>query len=172
MARIASGDRGALAALYRATSPKLFGICLRILHDASEAEEVLQELYLSVWRNAGRFDPQRGRPMGWLVTLARNASIDRLRSARVLRSATSVDDAVEIADPGPTPLEGTLLLDDNRRLEACLGGLDALARDSLRRTFFDGLTYEDLARARNSPLGTVKSQIRRALIKLKACLER
>ncbi len=80
LARVAGGDRTALRLLYRDTSAKLFGVCLRILRDNGEAEDVLQEVYITVWRNAAAFDPERASPITWLVAIARNRSIDRLRA--------------------------------------------------------------------------------------------
>jgi RNA polymerase sigma-70 factor (ECF subfamily) len=87
LARVAQGDRQALAAVYRDTSAKLFGICLRILGDRGEAEDVLQEVYLTVWNKAGAFDATRASPITWLVAIARNRSLDRLRAGRVARIA-------------------------------------------------------------------------------------
>jgi RNA polymerase sigma-70 factor (ECF subfamily) len=172
MHRIAGGDRTALQTAYRLTSAKLFGVCLRILHERSEAEDVLQEVYLTVWQKAADFDPARASPMTWLITIARNKAIDRLRAGGRARRMEPIDAAAEIADAAPLPEETLTQGESNARLKACLGGLAANEQNALRGAFFDGNTYEELADRMNVPLGTMKSWIRRALQKLKACLER
>src|SRR6267154_5307936 len=99
LVRVAAGDRAALQTVYQDTSAKLFGVCLRILNDKSEAEDVLQEVYLTVWRKAASFDPARASPITWLVAIARNRSIDRLRSAAGGRRMDPIDAAEEGRDP-------------------------------------------------------------------------
>jgi RNA polymerase sigma-70 factor, ECF subfamily len=171
LARIPRGDRAALQTVYRLTAAKLFGVCLRILHDQAEAEDVLQEVYLAVWRRAGDFDPARASPMSWLIAVARNRAIDRLRASRQSRRLQPIDAAADIADARPgaeSVVEGA---QESALLHRCLGTLAAHERAALRGAFFDGNTYEELAARMNVPLGTMKSWIRRAMIKLKACLE-
>jgi RNA polymerase sigma-70 factor (ECF subfamily) len=169
--RIPAGDRAALQTVYRLTSAKLFGVCLRILGERGEAEDVLQEVYVTVWRKAADFDVSRASPMTWLVAIARNRSIDRLRASRQSRNMDPIDVAAEVADTAAaadSALEG---LQEHTRLHSCLDGLASHERAALRGAFFDGNTYEDLAGRMKVPLGTMKSWIRRALVKLKACLE-
>lgn len=172
LARVATGDRAALEQIYRDTSAKLFGVLLRILNDRSEAEDVLQEVYITVWNKAGVFDPARASPITWLVAIARNRAIDRLRSGGTVRkSSDPIDAAAEISDPSPdaaTLLEGD---DERRRLAACLDELDGKTSGAIRSAFLDGLTYEQLAERAGIPLGTMKSWIRRGLMKLRACLD-
>jgi RNA polymerase sigma-70 factor (ECF subfamily) len=170
--RVAGGDRAGLQTAYRLTSAKLFGVCLRILHERAEAEDVLQEVYLTVWQKAADFDPARASPMTWLITIARNKAIDRLRAGGQSRRMEPIDAAAEIADAAPLAEESLSQSEANARLKACLGGLAANEQNALRGAFFDGNTYEELAMRMNVPLGTMKSWIRRALLKLKACLER
>ena len=98
LARIPAGDRAALQTVYRLTSAKLFGVCLRILGERSEAEDVLQEVYVTVWRKAADFDAARASPMTWLIAITRNRAIDRLRASRVSRRMEPIDAATEIAD--------------------------------------------------------------------------
>src|SRR5712664_808744 len=106
LAHVAAGDRAALRMVYRDTSAKLFGVCLRILNDKSEAEDVLQEVYLTVWRKAAGFDPARASPITWLVAIARNRSIDRLRSVAGGRRMEPIGDAAEeVRDPAPAAVE-------------------------------------------------------------------
>src|SRR5580700_3464635 len=99
--RVASGDRAALEIVYRDTSAKLFGVCVRILADRQEAEDVLQEVYLTVWNKAGAFDAARASPITWLVAIARNRAIDRLRSGRARRGAEPIEAADDVGDPSP-----------------------------------------------------------------------
>jgi RNA polymerase sigma-70 factor (ECF subfamily) len=171
MSRIAEGDRAALRQFYDATSAKLFGVCLRILSDREEAEDVLQEVYVTVWRRADRFDAARASVMAWVSTIARNRAIDRLRARGPLANAAPVED-LQIAD-GQASAEALLsAADDVDRLNGCLSELDERTRSVIRTAFLEGVTYEALAQRMGAPLGTVKSWIRRGLAKLKGCLER
>jgi len=170
--RAGHGEKSALESIYRGTSAKLFGICLRILKDRQEAEDVLQLVYVSVWRRAGSFDPSRASPITWLATLARNRSIDRLRSLKRTRGFEPVDAAAEIADERPDALAGLEAGENRKRLAGCIGELEDKTADAIRSAFFGGLTYSDLADRADVPLGTMKSWIRRGLMKLKECLQR
>jgi RNA polymerase sigma-70 factor, ECF subfamily len=172
LVRVAGGDRTALRIVYQDTSAKLFGVCLRILNDRSEAEDVLQEVYLTVWRKAGSFDPARASPISWLIAIARNRAIDRLRASGVLRKMEPIEAASAASDPAPDAAERFELAQQNQRLADCLKELDARHAAAIRAAFLDGTTYEELATRMDVPLGTMKSWIRRALLKLRACLER
>jgi RNA polymerase sigma-70 factor (ECF subfamily) len=168
---VADGDRAAFEQLYRATSGKLFGVCLRVLPDRGEAEEVLQEVYATVWRKAAQFDASRASPITWLAMIARNKAIDRLRATPAGVRGAPVELAEQIADPGASPQDGAESSDSNARLAQCLDRLDSRRRSLIRTAFFEGVTYEDLAARIGSPLGSVKSWIRRGLLQLRACLE-
>ena len=167
---VAGGDRDALRAVYDRTSAKLFGVCLRILGSREEAEDVLQDVYLTVWNKAHSFDPTRASPITWLATIARNRSIDRRRAAGPRILDRPVDEAVDIADTAPDALASLETSDEARRLRDCLGTLEAPAREAIVSAFFGGQTYDELAAERGLPLGTVKSTIRRGLMRLKGCL--
>jgi RNA polymerase sigma factor (sigma-70 family) len=171
LARIPGGDRTALQTIYRLTSAKLFGVALRILGERSEAEDVLQEIYLTVWQKAAAFDASRASPMSWLIAIARNRAIDRLRSTARSRHMEPIDAATEIADPASGPNSALEASETDARLHVCLETLAQHEHTALRAAFFDGNTYEELAARMRVPLGTMKSTIRRAMIKLKACLE-
>ena len=168
--KVAQGDRGALREVYQRTSAKLFGVCLRILHDRQEAEDVLQDVYLTVWRRADSYDPAKASPITWLVSVARNRSIDRIRSASGRRTAP-IEAAAEVADPAPSAAVMVETNADNARLSRCLEALDPKHAGVVRTAFFDGVTYEALAKAVGVPLGTMKSWIRRSLMSLRTCLE-
>jgi RNA polymerase sigma-70 factor (ECF subfamily) len=170
--QVAAGDKAALGDVYRQTSSKLFGICLRILQDRNEAEDVLQDVYVTVWRRAGSFDPERGvSPVTWLATLARNRAIDRLRADKS-RLNRPLDLAAEAKDSAPLASESLEQEETHRRLSSCLGELEPEHAAYIRAAFFDGHTYASLAETVGAPLGTMKSWIRRALVRLKACIER
>jgi len=172
LAAVGSGDRAAFERVYRATSRKLFGICLRLMADRDEAEDVLQEVYATVWRKADQFDPGRASAITWLAMIARNKAIDRLRAAPAGATRNApLEWADEIADPAPSPQRITEQSTDHARLDGCMQQLDSRRRSLIRTAFFDGATYEELAARVGSPLGSVKSWIRRGLLQLRACLE-
>lgn len=168
--RSGQGDRSAFETVYKATNAKLFGVCLRIFPDRNEAEEALQDAYLTIWNKSASFEAGRASPISWLVTVTRNRAIDRLR-ARGKAGLVALDEATEVADP--TPLADAKLLADSedRILHGCIEGLDRRDSHFIRSAFIGGATYADLAQREGEPLGTVKSRIRRALIKLRACME-
>ena len=172
MVRLAGGDRSALEEVYRRTSEKLFGICLRILKDEKEAEDALQDVYITLWRRADRYDPERASPISWLATFARNRAIDRLRVGKVRQGSVPEEEAAPVADRAP--LAEDLLIDAERsaRVHTCLETLDEKPRSAIRTAFFEGRTYAQIAEAGNVPLGTMKSWVRRGLQKLKTCLEK
>ncbi|WGY70495.1 sigma-70 family RNA polymerase sigma factor [Burkholderia cepacia] len=167
---VAAGDQDAFGILYRRTSAKLFGVCLTILRDRGEAEEVLQDVYVTVWRRAATFDPALASAITWLGAIARNRAIDRLRRHR----EAPVDESTmeETADEQPSPAAVAEHSEARRRLEYCLENLPAAQGSVVREAFFAGATYAELAEHLRVPLGTLKSWIRRSLIQLKACLER
>jgi RNA polymerase sigma-70 factor (ECF subfamily) len=168
--RIAQGERAALQELYRLTSAKLFAVAIRILSDRGEAEDVLQEVFLTVWNKAALFEAERGlSPMTWLISITRNRALDRLRARK--QRFGGLDEAAEIPDLEPLADAALGARQTVEQLTACLEQLDARARLSIRAAFFGGQTYELLAKAAEMPLGSMKSLIRRGLMRLKACLE-
>ena len=162
-------DRPAFQQLYRLTSAKLFGVCLRICGDRQAAEDVLHEVYLTIWKRAGAFEPGRASPISWLATIARNRAIDWVR-ARGVRPTRPIEEADEIADDTPDQLTVAQRDETSRRLHDCLDALDERQRDAIRIAFFDGMTYAELAAAKGVPLGTMKSWVRRGLQQLKGCV--
>ena len=180
LARAGLGDRKAFAQLYERTSAHLFAVVLRIQRDRATAEDLLQEVYVSLWKAAGGFDAARSQPLTWMTSIARNRAIDSLRRAqsqpRLL--STTRDDADEQApddgpaDDAPGPLELLNRASDSRQLSLCMEGLSAPQRQSVALAFFDGLSHAEVAERLHEPLGTVKSWVRRALMALKGCLER
>ena len=167
--RVALADRAAFDALYGASSAKLFGVLLRILKDRAEAEDALQEVYVRVWQKAGRFRSGGGSGMGWLVAVARNHAIDRLRSRRPATDAYEM--AAEVPDPGPTPEAAALRASDVGRLTHCLDQLEVEKSQAVQAAYIEGYTYQDLAARFDVPLNTMRTWLRRSLMKLKACLD-
>ena len=172
MKRLADGEKSALEDVYRLTHVKLFGICYRILDDRKEAEDALQDVYITLWRNAARYDAKRASPIAWLATFARNRAVDRLRSGKVRRGAVPVDEAAPLPDDAPAA--DAMLIDEERsaRVHSCIETLDEPQRGAIRTAFLEGRTYAELAERENVPLGTMKSWIRRGLLKLRECMER
>lgn len=166
---IARGDRSAFAALYQRTSRKLYGIALRVLGDEFGAEEVVQDVYVTVWNKAAMFDAGRASPITWLAVMTRNRAIDRKR--RAVLPTTSLDHASDIA--AEQPLADALVEQGQEagRLHHCLGELDERARGYIRDAFLDGASYPELASRDGVPLGTMKTWIRRGLQALRGCLE-
>jgi RNA polymerase sigma-70 factor (ECF subfamily) len=181
LARTGLGDRSAFAQLYQRTSGHLFAVVLRIQRDRALAEDLLQEVYVSVWKAAAGFDAARSQPLTWLTHIARNRAIDSLRRAGAqpqIESLTRDDDddrpdaASQLPDDSPGPLDLLHRASDARELELCLQDLSAPQRQSVALAFFDGLSHAEVADHLQQPLGTVKSWVRRALQALKSCLER
>jgi RNA polymerase sigma-70 factor (ECF subfamily) len=170
LAAIGRGDKAALSRLYRLTASRLYGICLHMLRNEAEAEDALQDIYVTVWRKAALFDSAKASGQTWLGVLARNKAVDRLRR-RTLPTAP-VEQAEQVADDGPSAIDVIEAAEDGRRLSHCLDELEERQRGLIRTAFFEGVTYSDLATREDVPLGTMKSWIRRGLMKLKGCLER
>ena len=170
LSQVGGGDRRALEALYSETSAKLLAVCLRILTDRAESEDVLQEVYITVWRRAGSYDASRAAPMTWLSTVARNRAIDRLRARGPAGRMTSID-GFDAPDPQPLADLGLEAAQTMGRLSACLDRLEARTAAAIRTAFLEGVTYDALAVRLGEPLGTVKSWIRRGLLRLRGCLE-
>jgi RNA polymerase sigma-70 factor, ECF subfamily len=170
LARCALGDRNAFGALYEISAPKLLGVAMRILGSRAEAEEALQEAYVKIWSNAGRFQQSRGSAPGWLISIVRNQAIDALRARRA--PARDISTMFELADAGPGPEAETLASDDRSRLAACLDALDRDRALAVRAAYIEGFTYQELAKIHGVPLNTMRTWLRRALISLRECLGR
>ncbi|MBB3949888.1 RNA polymerase sigma-70 factor (ECF subfamily) [Aureimonas jatrophae] len=153
--------------VYLLTAPKLRRVADDLLRNHDEADELVHEAFLAVWAKAHRFDPARGSPVTWLVTIVRNRALDRLRARRRTGIQVPLEEGQEIADERPDALAQVAADNDAQRLRSCLTTLDIRTQRFITRTFFEGLRYEDLAREEAVPLGTVKTVIRRGLIKLR-----
>ena len=170
--RIARQDREAFRAIYPATSAKLMGVLLRILGTRAEAEDALQEVYTRVWLRAGRYDASKGRGMTWLIAIARNHAIDRLRARPPQTSSGDDGEALDrLSDPRPGVLEGLVAQGEARRIVDCFGELEPDRAASVQGAYLDGLSYEELARRFGVPLNTMRTWLRRSLVKLRECME-
>lgn len=171
LARIAGEDESALAALYDATCRRVHGLVLRILGNPAAAEEVTEDVFFQVWRQALRFDPARGQPLAWILTIARSRALDHLRRqdpALLHPEPTTLLDAEPRDEADPQNL--LVACRNHRLLHAALAALDPLPRQMIALVFFRGLTHEEVAHHAGLPLGTVKSHVRRALLHLRGAL--
>ena len=164
----AAQDRAAFRQLYALSSAKLMGVLLRILGNRADAEDGLQEVYTRVWLKAGRFDAAKGRGMTWLIALTRNLAIDRLRA----RPDHVSDDAAIDAAADPAPRAETLMIatGEAKRINDCFATLEPDRAEALRGAYLQGLSYTDLARRHAVPLNTLRTWLRRSLLRLKECM--
>jgi len=172
LARTALSDQKAFAELYRLTSSHLYAVALRILRESAAAEEVLQESFVNIWHHAGSYVAARSQPLTWLTSIVRNRCLDQLRR-RQLDTVTmdDEDESVSVADQGPTPLEMLMTSANARAVGACVETLEPGQKQAIALAFYQGLSHSELSAHLGRPLGTVKSWVRRALERLKACLE-
>jgi RNA polymerase sigma-70 factor, ECF subfamily len=167
----ARGDRTALHSLYRATAPQLFGLALSILRSRELAEDIMQDSFVLVWRHAHSFDPSRGSAMAWLARIVRNRCIDHLRH-RAREVPLDHEFIQSRPDPASSPDDLAALSRDAQRLWECLGELEESPRKILLLVYYKGMTYNEVAGCVGAPLGTVKSWVRRSLVRLRGCMER
>ncbi|WP_339801743.1 sigma-70 family RNA polymerase sigma factor [uncultured Marinobacter sp.] len=168
---VAHQDREAFQALYAAVAGRLFGLCNRLAGQRELAEEALQEAFIRIWHHAGEYHSDRGSPMSWMMTIARYRTLDLMR-ARKVRQAEGEEVLADLADGRAGPMESSLAGAGNRALAGCIDELSADQRDCLLLSFYRGLTHEELSTTMSTPVGTIKSWVRRGLLALKRCLER
>jgi len=172
LARAALRDRAAFNALYARTCAKLFGVVLRVLDNRAEAEDALQDVYVKIWNNADRYQQNGFSPMTWLITIARNTAIDRKR--RLAGRAQTDEGGVldSLADAAPGPEAQVMAASDRAQLETCLGELERLRAEAVTRAYLQGDSYAELAAHFDVPLNTMRTWLRRSLLKLRECLSR
>ena len=169
--RVANGDRAAFERVYNATSAKLFGIVYRILRGREAAEDILQDVYVKIWQQAGRFIPERASPITWMATIARNRALDEVRR-RQLDISGNDDEFMTAADPSLSPETRTEINEEYRRFERCLDELDTQRGDVVKQAYLDGFSRQELAERFGQPIGTIKTWLHRGLKQLRDCLER
>ncbi|MGP4843090.1 sigma-70 family RNA polymerase sigma factor [Marinobacter sp. 1Y8] len=171
LAGVARHDRSAFRTLYERMSGRMFGVCRKLAGQQELAEEALQDAFIRIWHHAGEYHSERGSPLSWMLTIARYRTLDLMRARKVRQTAG--DEMLEtIADDSANPLDETLRADGASALNGCLEELSDSQRDSVLLSYYRGFTHEELATALSTPIGTVKSWIRRGLLTLKRCLER
>jgi RNA polymerase sigma-70 factor (ECF subfamily) len=169
LVRVGRRDRAAFAALYQASSAKLYGIILRILRRRDIADEVLQEVYVKIWERAGDFSVDIASPIAWMAAIARNRALDEVRRKR----PDSIEDHPEAQDfesDDESGLESVLRLEDSKRLRDCLDRLDPDRRSMVVLAYCEGLSRDELAQKYSQPVNTIKTWLRRSLAQLKGCL--
>ncbi len=166
-------DESAFSRLYDLQSPLLFSLACRMLGSEEDAQEVVQEVMLKMWREAGRYDPARGSVRAWSVTMTRSRCLDRLRSRAVLRRHESqpAADSPEPADDAPMAVEDMLRAETQAVVRRALSALPDEQRRALEASFFDGLSQSQIAAETGEPLGTVKTRVRLGMRKLAELLK-
>ncbi|HJT21116.1 MAG TPA: sigma-70 family RNA polymerase sigma factor [Nitrospira sp.] len=174
LARIAKGDQQAFSQLYDHTSTLLYTLALRILGNRDETDELLQDVYLEVWRKVARYDVGRGTPVAWLITLTRSRAIDRLRArtARGQQSTASLDDqaAAQARDLGPSPFETQADQELRMAVGTAITSLPPAQQQAIELAYYEGLSHMEIAARLNQPLGTVKTRIKLGMSKLRDSL--
>jgi RNA polymerase sigma-70 factor, ECF subfamily len=173
VARMARGDASALADLYDRHARAIYSLALRMLADAAEAEDVVQEVFTQAWRQAGLYDPARAPVIGWLLVIARARALDRLRArrSRIAPAGTGPDPA-DIVDPTPGQELLAIGREQGSRVRAALAALTAPQRQAIELAYYNGLSQSDIAARLQQPLGTVKTRMRSGLLKLREILSR
>jgi RNA polymerase sigma-70 factor (ECF subfamily) len=175
LARVVKGDQQAFSQLYDHSNTLLFTLAVRILGNHEEAADLLQDVYLEVWRKISRYDVGRGTPVAWLVTLTRSRAIDRLRAraARGYRSTNSLEAgaAAQVTDPGPSPYETQADQELRIAIGSAVAGLPQAQQQAIELAYYEGLSHAEIAARLNQPLGTVKTRIKLGMSKLRDGLQ-
>lgn len=171
LARCGLKDRQAFALLYDNTSAKLFAVVLRILKQQSLAEETLQDVYLKIWQRAGDYRSGRVQAMTWLISIARNRAIDVLRSQGRHQAVDNPDNLDHLTDDAPGPQQQAMRSRQQEELDRCMEQLPPPRRQCLQLAYCEGYTHDELSTRLKTPVGTIKSWIRRSLLAVRDCLE-
>jgi RNA polymerase sigma-70 factor (ECF subfamily) len=175
LARVVKGDQQAFSQLYDYSSTLLFTLAVRMLGNREEAAELLQDVYLEVWRKVSRYDVGRGTPIAWMITLTKSRAIDRLRAraSRGYRATNSLEGgmATQVADPAPSPLETQADQELRTAIGAAVAGLPQSQQQAIELAYYEGLSHTEIATRLNQPLGTVKTRIKLGMSKLRESLQ-
>ncbi|TQM94326.1 MAG: sigma-70 family RNA polymerase sigma factor [Roseinatronobacter sp.] len=179
--KVARQDRAAFREVYKHSAAKLTGVLTRMLRDRAEVEDALQDVYIRVWQRAVQFDGARGNGMGWLVAIARNVALDRLRArpeargmSRVVAYGDNPDDdpLARLAAPGLAAEDRMQIEGNARRAVECFGELEPDRAAAVQGAYLEGHSYQELAERFGVPLNTMRTWLRRSLLRLKECLDR
>lgn len=168
--RVARGSLADFATLYDRTAARVYGLVLRVLRDAGYSEETTQEIYLEVWRNAGKYDPDRGSALAWLLAMAHRRAVDRVRAERAAGLRESRYGAASAEPPGDVVVDAVIVSDEQRRVVECLDGLPEKQRECVELTYYNGLTYNEASERLSVKPSTIKTRMQDALRRLRECL--
>jgi RNA polymerase sigma-70 factor (ECF subfamily) len=167
---VSHGDREAFSRLYDHLAPRVLGLTIRVLRDPAQAEEVMQDVFLEIWRGARAFDPGRGRGITWVLTMTHRRAIDRVRSSQSSRDRDDRIGIRDLADPGETIEEIVETTIERERVTRAMSELSEIQREAIALAYYRGFTQTEIARKLDVPLGTVKTRTRDAMLKLKGIL--
>jgi RNA polymerase sigma-70 factor (ECF subfamily) len=167
LAQMSGGDEGALATLYDRWSDRVHSLAVHLLRDARDAEDIVEETFWQAWRGASRYDVTRGNVGTWLLTICRSRALDRLRSRRRRPEDTTLDDAPAAASPEPDAMDAMVTMETGRIVRAALAELPIEQRQALELAYFRGLSQSEIAERTGQPLGTIKTRVRLAMVKLR-----
>jgi RNA polymerase sigma-70 factor (ECF subfamily) len=168
--QVAQRDVDAFATLYDRTRARVYGMVTRVLRDPGYSEETTQDIYLQVWRSAANYDPAAGSPMAWLLTLAHRRAVDRVRSEEAASQRENRYGAATVDPPVDHVSDSVILLDERRRVVACMGSLSDLQREAIQLAYYEGLTYAQVSERLSANLAAIKSRMRDGIRGLKNCL--
>ena len=170
LALVARGDHQAFELVYGELAGPVYGVVRQVLRDPAQSEEIAQEVLLEIWRTASRFDPAKGSPAAWALTIAHRRAVDRVRS-ETASSRREVKAAADLDGEYDDVAEVVAATLDRQRVRCCLDGLTELQRESIKLAYYGGYSHQQVARLLGVALGTVKTRIRDGLIRMRDCLE-
>lgn len=170
LSRTSQGDRSAFERLYQLTSPRLYAVCLQMMQEKQLAEDVLQDAYIRIWHNASEFRQDKGSALSWMISIARYRALDLLRSGKVRRETSLADSAEPAGDHADGPHRDLAAQHDRATIDDCMEALEPQQRNAIHLAYFRGYTHPEIGRRLSSPLGSVKTWIRRGLDALRRCL--